>query len=284
MAIPPPLDPVLLREHAYYDTKLLKLVFSNDHVPGFLPLHVRGLGSFNYQFTESFPFAFSYRGIDINNKDPNVDTLANGHGGNSDSNINGDELGLGMIISFLFVLIIAGGLTYVLGSTISTFIIRGQDKLKRRSSNAASSFSYYSNNEKELKLEKDQLYHDYPNSNRSRSRSSSNDAAPSFEAADFLENGFIASEQEQQFYAPNNFNARSPVPSLINTPIVSHQRTESLDTIVQTPASSADFVFERIQNGGNNAIKGLGINQGHHLPPPHHQQQQQQQQPLYTLP
>lgn len=76
MTVPPPLDPVLLREHAYYDTKLLNLVLKPDRNPGFLPLHIRGLGSFNYEMNEAFPKAFSFKQFDLSARDPEEDVYA----------------------------------------------------------------------------------------------------------------------------------------------------------------------------------------------------------------
>lgn len=78
MTIPPPLDPVLLREHAYQDTKILRLVLpKEDQNSGFVPVYLKGLGSFDYNLVKTFPSAFTFRSIDVNNRDPNYDQLAN---------------------------------------------------------------------------------------------------------------------------------------------------------------------------------------------------------------
>ncbi|GMM34087.1 hypothetical protein DASC09_014120 [Saccharomycopsis crataegensis] len=78
MTVPPPYDPVLLREHAYQDTKIVRLVLPNQApTQGFLPLHLAGLGSFDYQLFRSSPSSFDSRAIDLGHDDPNFDKLAN---------------------------------------------------------------------------------------------------------------------------------------------------------------------------------------------------------------
>ncbi|ODV97707.1 hypothetical protein PACTADRAFT_47573 [Pachysolen tannophilus NRRL Y-2460] len=56
MVVPPPYDPVLLREHAFYDSHLRSLVIPPTNTPasGFKSISESGLGLFNYYFARNY--------------------------------------------------------------------------------------------------------------------------------------------------------------------------------------------------------------------------------------
>lgn len=52
-AFNPDTDAVIIREHFYYDTKVDSLVLTDSTDGEFLPVETRGLGLFNYQFSDN---------------------------------------------------------------------------------------------------------------------------------------------------------------------------------------------------------------------------------------